>query len=342
MPPLIQLSALLAVYLLHVIWLSRVTVPLPWPIRHLDLAADNLIGGAIVVAYAVRRRSPLLRSLRRGRRLAGAPPRDLPWAEVRMTRGHLLQTSATLIICYLLSGYAAALFDGFFSLLSVTGILALSTAQRAALQVLCSHLFWVWTACRVLGNAHAPFFPPRGRFFSLSWRRHLWVWWAIGGYFASVVAYNAVEVVNRVLVPPPPIPATPLVGGGGGAAPLPVDDSVVSRLVSPEGGDITALGIGAVGPCLTAPVFEEILYRGFLLPAFASFMPLWRALTAQAAVFALHHHALPALLPLTALGWLWGTLYARSGNLLVAILIHALWNGRIFLNSLLDLLGYAG
>ena len=53
--------------------------------------------------------------------------------------------------------------------------------------------------------------------------------------------------------------------------------------------------------------------------------------------FGLHHHALPALLPLSALGLLWGLLYVASGNLVVSACVHALWNGRIFLTSLLEM-----
>ena len=44
---------------------------------------------------------------------------------------------------------------------------------------------------------------------------------------------------------------------------------------------------------------------------------------------------------LSALGLLWGWLYVRSGNLVVPILVHALWNSRIFLQSLLRMVGVA-
>ena len=114
-------------------------------------------------------------------------------------------------------------------------------------------------------------------------------------------------------------------------------ESVVAKLVSPEAGDLLALGIGSIGPCLTAPLFEELLYRGFLLPALCRFLPLNLAFILHALLFGLHHHALPALLPLSALGLLWGLLYVASGNLVVSACVHALWNGRIFLTSLLEM-----
>ena len=100
--------------------------------------------------------------------------------------------------------------------------------------------------------------------------------------------------------------------------------------------------MGALAPCVSAPIFEELLYRGFLLPALCALgAPLSVALPLHAALFGLHHAALATLLPLSALGLLWGWLYVRSGNLVVPILVHALWNSRIFLQSLLRMVGVA-
>lgn len=44
-----------------------------------------------------------------------------------------------------------------------------------------------------------------------------------------------------------------------------------------------------------------------------------------------------AMLPLSVLGLVWSLLYLYSGNLLVTVLIHAMWNSRVFLGSLLGL-----
>ena len=56
------------------------------------------------------------------------------------------------------------------------------------------------------------------------------------------------------------------------------------------------------------------------------------AVGANALLFALHHDSLQALLPLTFLGGLWACLYAATeGNLLVTVLVHAMWNWRVFL-----------
>ena len=66
-------------------------------------------------------------------------------------------------------------------------------------------------------------------------------------------------------------------------------------------------------------------------------MPLRAALVASGVLFGAQHFQLGLLLPLSVTGFFWGVLYVYSGNLLVPILIHALWNARIFLGSYLGL-----
>ena len=54
-------------------------------------------------------------------------------------------------------------------------------------------------------------------------------------------------------------------------------------------------------------------------------------------LFAAHHLSLTAALPLAALGATWSYLYLASGNLLVPVAIHALWNARVFAGTVLGL-----
>ena len=57
----------------------------------------------------------------------------------------------------------------------------------------------------------------------------------------------------------------------------------------------------------------------------------------SALIFAAHHAQGDALLPLSTLGLTWALLYLLSGNLFVVMVVHAMWNSRIFLTSLLAL-----
>ena len=76
-----------------------------------------------------------------------------------------------------------------------------------------------------------------------------------------------------------------------------------------------------------------MLYRGFLLPALAILMPLKWAIPTSSILFAVHHLNVGGIIPLTVLGFAWAIVYAQSRNLLVTILVHALWNSRVFLGT---------
>ncbi len=78
---------------------------------------------------------------------------------------------------------------------------------------------------------------------------------------------------------------------------------------------------------ILAPIVEEALFRGILLPVLLQKYRMWVALFASALVFALVHGHFPSLLPLFVLGIGLGAAYMYTGNLLVPICIHAVFNG---------------
>jgi membrane protease YdiL (CAAX protease family) len=87
-----------------------------------------------------------------------------------------------------------------------------------------------------------------------------------------------------------------------------------------------------------APAFEELLFRGFLLPWLsqrlgARFPNRGRLLAAglTAVGFAAMHLQPLGLPTLTTLGLVLGFAFLRTGNLATSILVHALWNGGVFL-----------
>lgn len=148
--------------------------------------------------------------------------------------------------------------------------------------------------------------------------KSLWFPWALGGYFVSLLIYNAVDELSISLLPPTGIDE---------------QTTVLTPLMNPDKPNLLALCIGGLGPCITAPIFEEVLYRGFLLPALTRFFPLSVALPLHAALFGMHHNSYRGLLPLSVLGFVWALLYVFSGNLVVPIVVHAMWNSRIFVQS---------
>jgi membrane protease YdiL (CAAX protease family) len=166
---------------------------------------------------------------------------------------------------------------------------------------------------------------------SVRWRCNL-LWWVVGGYYVSGLAFGLADLAASLLLPAALLDAVAEHGGG---------DSVVGRMVAPEFNDLAAMAVAALAPCASAPWWEEVVYRGFLLPALACGpwrLPLYSAaVPVSALLFAAHHQSAAAALPLAALGAVWALLYLLSGNLAVPVLVHALWNSRVFLGSLLGL-----
>ena len=98
--------------------------------------------------------------------------------------------------------------------------------------------------------------------------------------------------------------------------------------------DPLALFCFALTATVLAPLFEEILFRGTLLPVVAQRWGGLVGVLVSAAVFALAHLSLSEGIPLFVLGIGLGWLRWRSGRLAPSVLMHALWNGLTLLNLL--------
>lgn len=84
-----------------------------------------------------------------------------------------------------------------------------------------------------------------------------------------------------------------------------------------------------------APLFEETLFRGVLLPVLGRVWGAGWAVLLSAAFFAVAHLSLGEFLPLFVLGLGLGWLRLASGRLGASVMMHALWNGLTFANLLL-------
>jgi len=93
------------------------------------------------------------------------------------------------------------------------------------------------------------------------------------------------------------------------------------------------VGMAVVG----APVIEEAFFRGVLLPVLLRKYAVLPALLVSALFFALVHGHTLAILPLLVLGLGLGAAYLQTGNLLVPICMHAVFNAM----NLLLLLAHA-
>lgn len=77
---------------------------------------------------------------------------------------------------------------------------------------------------------------------------------------------------------------------------------------------------------LLAPIWEEVMFRGFLLPSLSKYLSTGGAILTSALFFALAHFSVQRFLPILALGVVMGHAYMKSRNLLSSIALHALWN----------------
>ena len=86
---------------------------------------------------------------------------------------------------------------------------------------------------------------------------------------------------------------------------------------------------------LLAPLFEEIIFRGILLPTLSRDFGVISGIIVSAFIFALAHLSLGEMPPLFILGIGLGITRISSGSLFSSVIMHSLWNGLTFLNLFL-------
>jgi uncharacterized protein len=181
-----------------------------------------------------------------------------------------------------------------------------------AFYVLVSYLLVASGALLVLYFSLKPFFPLPEFWFRFRFQDN-WFLWGLGGYCAALPIVVVVSLINQQLWQ-----------GQGGSNPL--------LQLALESQDGVALGIFFSTAAIAAPFFEEILFRGFLLPSLTRYLPVWGSILASGLLFAIAHLSLSEILPLTALGIVLGVVYTRSRNLLAPMLLHSLWNSGTLLS----------
>ncbi len=183
-----------------------------------------------------------------------------------------------------------------------------------AFNVLISYTLVALGATGVLYFSIRRFLPLESDWFNF--RGGKWFVWGFGGYCTALPLIVIVSLINQQLWQ-----------GQGGSNPL--------LQLALEAQDSVALGIFFFTAAIAAPLFEELLFRGFLLPSLTRYLPVWGAILASSLLFAVAHLSLSEILPLTTLGIVLGVVYTRSRNLLASMLIHSLWNGGTLLSLFL-------
>ena len=150
--------------------------------------------------------------------------------------------------------------------------------------------------------------------FSISTKSGDWIWHVMIGYTVSVFVFYMSDLVNTRTLP----------------RRFFFDNELVVDIRSKKSFGFAYI-TGLLAPCITAPIWEEIFYRGLIYPWLSSVFPLKYSTPLVSLIFAGQHFRPDSFVPLYFLGTLWSMIYVLSQNLLVPIVVHAMWNLRIFM-----------
>lgn len=224
-----------------------------------------------------------------GGKLSGSLSREevLPTEVDTEEKSKMAETFIFLGLAYYGSGYAG---QGIHMILCLCAALGapLTIGMCTSLQVLLSHLLWVAAGSWILHLR------TEGGFFSRTKNENKWfrmsisgnlLWTVIGGYFLTSFISSLALYINPLLYN---LPILSKLGDMLKKLPESQTEVIVDQLKNPQGG-LWAAVAGCIGPCFTGPVWEEVLYRGFLLQALNLFMSLPMAVDLCSLVFALNH-----------------------------------------------------
>ncbi len=133
--------------------------------------------------------------------------------------------------------------------------------------------------------------------------------WALGGFLIAVAVVYSAAFIQELL----------RLGSDRMANP------VLPELIDPPG-PFSQLMI-TLSIVIAAPFFEELVFRGCLYRQLRARLAAPAAMMISSAVFGAVHFDLGSFVPLFLLGCVLALLTERSGGLLPAMLVHALWNG---------------
>jgi uncharacterized protein len=180
------------------------------------------------------------------------------------------------------------------------------TTRGQGIYVFSSYVLMSGLGIGVLYLSIKSYFPLPPDWFKFNWKSN-WLLWGIGGYLVANPIVIIVSLINEKIW-----------HGQGGSNPL--------LQIVLEGKDSIALWLFFGTAAVAAPLFEEFLFRGFLLPSLTRYVPVWAAIGISGLIFGVAHLSLSEILPLTTLGIILGIVYVRTRNLLAPMLLHSLWN----------------
>ena len=207
-------------------------------------------------------------------------------------------------------------FVGQFVLPLLLGLIGFNVAEASlrikALYVLLTYVLMAAGGIIVLFLSLKPYLPLPKEWFELKlWDN--WFVWGFGGYLVAIPCVLLVSLLNQQIWQ-----------GQGGSNPL--------LYLALQAQDKVALAVFFSTASIAAPLFEELIFRGFLLPSLTRYFSVTVSIVLSGLLFAVAHLSLAEVLPLATLGIILGIVYTRSRNLLAPMLLHSLWNSGTLLS----------
>lgn len=194
-------------------------------------------------------------------------------------------------------------------ILGLRSLLGPSLLASMKFQAIFLVVVYILMALGVLGVLYwllRPYFPLPNAWFKIRPNPSGTVW-GITGYLMALPLVTLISLLNQQLW-----------HGQGGSNPL--------LFLALQNHDRFALVCFFITAALAAPLFEEFIFRGFLLASLTRYLPVWGAIALSGLIFALAHLSLSELLPLWILGMVLGYTYTRTQNLWSPMVLHSLWN----------------
>ncbi|EDO07641.1 CAAX protease self-immunity family protein [Babesia bovis T2Bo] len=227
-----------------------------------------------------------------------------------------------LLASFYLSAYAARVVDNVLLLLSAMDW-PVDPALQRSVTILLSHLTWVILGVKML-NYVVPLNQKKTLWYTLN-SEELWVYKALMGYFVSCGVYNVADLIFNILQAFSKLIHPQLI----------IKEDITPEFVHVETSSMIPSIVTALGPCITAPWWEEMLYRVFVFKVINAKLPRNIATCIAALVFAVHHMNPHSIIQLFALGVLWSFIEQGTNNVFISMAIHSLWNTRIMLGTLM-------
>jgi membrane protease YdiL (CAAX protease family) len=226
-----------------------------------------------------------------------------------------VDTILTVMILWIISFWISAysLVPSILSYLKNDLQYNLSYSGTAAMRHLLLDVSQIFSIAILLRRSLREYKPLDDGFFRISFRdKTSWIITGLG-----ILAFPCVDWVHRHMV-------SLLTHGARNASGAIHDVSSGSNMFVGDGLFTKVSWFLVLG--LVAPVWEEVMFRGFLLPSVTRLSSPTVGVFLTSLIFSLVHFTKEGFVPLMILGAIFGVSYCATSNLLPAIVLHGVWN----------------